>query len=79
MVKKLFNQYTFKVDYEFTNDTALKLIKALRNLAKDVKTEERIFMKIGQSFDNVDFDKLIDLLKETFGRVNLDISGVNTE
>ena len=57
----------------------MKLIKALRNLAKDAKTEERIFMKIGQSFDNVDLDKLIDLLKETYGRVNLDISGVNTQ
>ena len=35
-------------------------------------------MRIGESFNNVGFDKLIDLLKETHNRVYLDISDVDT-
>ena len=75
---RVLNRYTFTMEYEFTNDTALKLIKALRNLPKGLNEEKTIEMRIGKSFDNVDQDKLIDLLKETYGRVKLDISKVNT-
>jgi len=69
-----------RLEYTFTNETALKLIRALRNLeiAKIKHKELKIKMKIGKCFNNVDFDKLIDLIKESHGRVLLDIRDIDT-
>jgi len=75
---KLFCNYEFMVEYEFTDDTALKLIKALRNLPNFIKEEDQIHVRIGKSFNNVSFDILIDLLKETNNRVKLHINEVDT-
>jgi len=39
---KVFNKYTFTMEYEFTNESSLKLIKALRNLPKELNKEKTI-------------------------------------
>ena len=66
------------MEYEFTDDTAQKLNKALRNLPDIIQKEDRMYIKIGKSYDNVCEHMLIDLLKETNNRVKLDITGVDT-
>ena len=80
LVSNLFNKIEMRLEYTFTNETALKLIKALRHLEipKIKHKELKIKMKIGKCFDNVGFDKLIDLIRESHGRVLLDISGIDT-
>ena len=66
------------MEYEFTDETAQKLVKALRNLAHYINEESRPTLRVAQSFNNVDFDYLIDLLIESHNRFYLDISGVDT-
>jgi len=66
------------MEYEFTDDTAIKLIKSFRNLPSTIKKADQMKVKIGKSFNNVHIDILINLLTETNHRVKLDISDVDT-
>jgi len=75
---KVCRKFDFVMEYEFTDDTALKIIKTLRNLPNYINEEERIEMNIGKSFDNVNFPILIDLLIETHNRVTLNIRDIDT-
>ena len=78
MTCHIFKNYCHKLEYEFTDETVLKLVKVFRNLSDDILKGERITMKIGKCFNKVSWDKLIYVLKETEQRVNLNISQIDT-
>ena len=42
MTIPIIKNYCYKLEYQFTDDTILKLVKALRNLSNDIIKEERI-------------------------------------
>ena len=71
--------FEFSMEFEFNNVSALKLIRSLRILPEETNEDKRINIKLGKSFDKVDFYRLIELLKESYLKVNIDIKDVRME
>lgn len=63
--------------FRFSNSSAAVLISSLSNLREEKDGKKRMDLKIGESFNDVDFPLVLDLIIISYNRVNLDLSEVN--
>ena len=66
----------FEVEFDFTQSTAQTLINCVSKLPNEQNPDKRKNVKLGESMNDVDMDKLIDLIEMSDQRVNLFIDGI---
>lgn len=67
----------FDVDFAFSKSTAQVLINCISQLPTEDNDLKRRNVIIGSSMNDVDMDKMIDLVEMANKRVNLFIEGIN--
>lgn len=67
----------FQMKFKFSNSSAAVLINSLSNLRNEDDPKKRMNLMIGESIDEVDFPIIMDLMRISHGRINLDLSEVN--
>lgn len=73
---RLFRQ-EFDVDFAFSQSTAQTLINCISKLPTEEDSLKRKNVFIGKSMNDVDMDKLIDLVEMANKRVNIFIEGID--
>lgn len=63
--------------FRFSNSSAATLINSLSNLRDEKNASKRMNLKIGKSFNEVEFPLVMDLILISHNRVNLDLSEVD--
>jgi hypothetical protein len=67
----------FQMHFRFSNSSAAVLINSLSNLRDEKNASKRMDLKIGESFNDVDFPLVMDLVLIAHNRINLDLSEVD--
>lgn len=75
---KLFGQ-AFDVDFAFSKSTAQSLVNCISKLPIEDDYRKRKNVIIGKSMDEVEMDKLIDLVEMAYKRVNINIDNLNVD
>jgi hypothetical protein len=76
ITSSLFKQQ-FEVEFEFTKSSAQTLINCISKLPMEKNPDKRKNVTIGPSMDDVNMDKLIDLVEMSNQRINLFMDGIN--
>ena len=75
---ELFGQL-FDVDFAFSKSTAQALINCISKLPLEENARKRKNVIIGKSMDDVEMDKLIDLVEMSDKRVNINVERVDVD
>lgn len=67
----------FQMNFKFSNSSASVLINSLSNLAFETDQSKRMNLSVGSSINDVDFPIIMDLMRISFNRINLDLSQVD--
>ena len=63
--------------FKFSNTSAAVLINSLSNLRVEADATKRMNLSIGKSIDEVDFPIIMDLMRISHKRINLNLEEVN--
>lgn len=63
--------------FKFSNSTAAVLINSLSNLRVEGDPTKRMNLSIGKSIDEVDFPIIMDLMRISHKRINLNLEDVD--
>jgi hypothetical protein len=64
----------FQMKFKFSNSSAAVLINSLSNLRDEKEGKKRMNLSIGESINEVDFPIILDLIRISYNRINLDLS-----
>lgn len=64
----------FQMKFKFSNSSAAVLINSLSNLRDEKEAKKRMNLSIGESINEVDFPIILDLIRISYHRINLDLS-----
>jgi hypothetical protein len=67
----------FKMNFRFSNSSCSVLISSLSNLKKEKDPKKRMILKVGESINEVDFPLIMDLMRVSNNRINLDLEDVD--
>jgi hypothetical protein len=67
----------FQMKFKFSNSTAAVLINSLSNLRVEGDPSKRMNLSIGKSIDEVDFPIIMDLIRISHKRINLNLEEVD--
>lgn len=67
----------FQMKFKFSNSSASVLINSLSNLRNEKDPKKRMNLSIGESINEVDFPIIMDLMRISHNRINLDVSEVD--
>lgn len=67
----------FQMKFKFSNSSAAVLINSLSNLRNEKNHKKRMNLSIGESINEVDFPIIMDLMRISNNRINLDLSEVD--
>lgn len=67
----------FQMKFKFSNSSASVLINSLSNLRMETNPTKRMSLSIGSSIQEVDFPIILDLIRISYNRINLDLEQVN--
>jgi hypothetical protein len=76
-IKSSIFKQEFDVEFAFSKSTAQVLINSISKLPTEDDEKKRKNVILGKSMDDVDMDKLIDLVEMAYQRVNLDIDKID--
>lgn len=65
--------------FKFSNSSAAVLINSLSNLRVEADASKRMNLSIGKSIDEVDFPIIMDLMRISHKRINLNLEDVDID
>jgi hypothetical protein len=67
----------FQMRFKFSNSSASVLINSLSNLRNEHNPVKRMNLSIGSSIQEVDFNIILDLIRISYNRINLNLEDVD--
>ena len=67
----------FQMKFSFSNSSATVLINSLSNLRNEHNPTKRMNLSIGASIQEVDFNIILDLIRISYNRINLNLEEVD--